>query len=62
MEYPLKKENYIPVSLLPYLSKVFERIIYKQIDVYMEIKLSKFIIGFRKLHGTRLFMVTMLEK
>ena len=26
-EEPLKKENYRPVSLLPHLSKVFERII-----------------------------------
>ena len=31
-EDPLKKENYRPVSLLPHLSKVFERIIYKQIN------------------------------
>ena len=28
---PLKKENYRPVSFLPHVSKVFERIIYKQI-------------------------------
>ena len=38
-EDPLKKENYRPVSLLPHLSKVFERIIYKQINEYMETKL-----------------------
>ena len=61
-EDPLKKENYRPVSLLPHLSKVFERIIYKQINEYMENKLSKFITGFRKLHGTQHSMVTMLEK
>ena len=61
-EYPLKKENYRPVSLLPHLSKVFERIIYKQINEYMENKLSKFITGFRKLHGTQHSMVSMLEK
>ena len=47
-EDPLKKENYRPVSLLLHLSKVFERIIYKQINVYMENKLSKFITGLRK--------------
>ena len=28
--YPLKKENYRPVSLLPDVSKVFERIIYQK--------------------------------
>ena len=61
-EDSLKEKNYIAVSLLPHLSKVFERIIYKQINVYMENKLSKFITGFRKLHGTQHAMVTMLEK
>ena len=46
---PLKKENYRPVSLPPDVTKVFERIIYKQINTYMEDKLSK---CFRKSHGT----------
>ena len=32
----LKKENYRPVSLLLHASKVFERIIFKQINSYME--------------------------
>ena len=36
--------------------------IYKQINEYMENKLSKFITGFIKLHGTQHSMVTMLEK
>ena len=35
---PLEKE--IGVSLLPHVSKVFERIIYKQINTYMEDKIS----------------------
>ena len=61
-EDPLKKENYRPVSLLPHLSKIFERIIYKKINVYIESKLSKFVIGFKKLNGTQHSMITMLEK
>ena len=61
-EDPLKKENYKPVSLLPHVSKVFERIIYKQINIYMKDKLSKNITGFRKSHGTRHSLTTMLEK
>ena len=32
---PLKKENHRLVSLLPHVSKVFERIIYQQINTYM---------------------------
>ena len=31
---PLQKENYRPISLLPQVSKVFERIIHKQITNY----------------------------
>ena len=49
---PLQKQNYRPVSLLPHISKVFERIIYKQINNFMENKISKCVTGFRKSHGT----------
>ena len=59
---PLKKENYRPVSLLPHVSKVFERIIYQQINTYMKDKLSKCLTGFRKSHGTQHLLVTKLEK
>ena len=45
----LNKENYRPVSLLPHLSKVFERIIYKQIKSYMGDKLAKYLTDCRKL-------------
>ena len=38
---PLQKENYRPVSLLPHISKVFERVIYNQINSFMENKISK---------------------
>ena len=61
-EDPLKKENYRPVSLLPHVSKVFERIIYKQININMQDKLSKHKTGFRKSHGTQHSLMTMLEK
>ena len=59
---PLKKGNYRPISLLPHVSKVFERIIYQQINTYMKDKLSKCLTGFRKSHGTQSLLVTMLEK
>ena len=49
---PLQKENYRPVSLLPHISKVFERVIYNQINIFMENKISKCVTGFRKSHGT----------
>ena len=59
---PLKKENYRPVSLLPRVSKASEKIIYKQINTYMEDKLSKCLTGFRKSYGTQHVLVAMLEK
>ena len=50
---PLQNENYRPMSLLLHISKVFERVIYKQINNFMENKISKCVTGFRKLHGTQ---------
>ena len=61
-EDPLKKKNYRPVSLLPHVSKAFERVIYKHINSYMEDKLSKYISDFRKAHGTQHSLITILEK
>ena len=59
---PLKKENYRPVRLLPHVSKVFETIIYKQINTCMEDKISNYVTGFRKSHGTQHSLVIMLER
>ena len=59
---PLKKENYRPVSPLPHVSKVLERIIYQQINTNVEDKLSKCLTGFRKSHETQHLLVTMVEK
>ena len=42
------KSNYRPVSILPNLSKVFERCIYKQLSAYFDRILSKQQCGFRK--------------
>ena len=58
---PLKKENYRPVSLLPHVSKVFKRMIYKQIMSYVTNLFSDYITGFRKSHGSQHCLVKMLE-
>ena len=50
---PLDKENYRPVSILPLLSNVFEKLIYKQLSNYMESFLSSILWGFRKAHNTQ---------
>ena len=57
----LNKENYRPVSILSHVSKVFERLIYKQIDAFTQDKFSKFLTGFRKNHNTQDCLLHMLE-
>ena len=42
------KTNYRPVSLLPTLSKIYERIMYKQMSEYINKYLSDYLCGFRK--------------
>ena len=49
----LEKENYRPVGALPHMSKFFERIMYTQMESFMEDKLSKLLPGFRNNHGTQ---------
>ena len=39
-EYSFSKQNHRPVSILPNLSKVFERILYKQIHVPISTEFS----------------------
>ena len=48
---PSDKANYRPVSVLPLLSKVFEKIIYDQLYEYLENFLSEFLCGLRKAHS-----------
>ena len=50
---PLQKENYRPMSLLLHISKIFERVIYNQINSFMENKISKYVTGSGKSHGTQ---------
>ena len=58
----LDKTNYRPVSILPAISKIFERLLFKQINNYMENKLSKNQCGFRKNFSAQHCMVVLLEK
>ena len=56
------KENYRPVSVLAVVSKIFERIMDKQTDAYMEKHLSQFICGYRKHHGPEHALLYMIER
>ena len=56
------KNNYRPVSILPSISKVFERNMFDQISVYIDKYLSPFLCGFRKGFSTQYCLTVMLER
>ena len=56
------KTNYRPVSILPAISKIFEKLLFYQIHNFMDIKLSIHQCGFRKGYSAQHCLVVMLEK
>ena len=56
------KKNYRPVSILPSVSKVFEKVMYKDIEVYMKKYISPYLCGFRKGYSAEHCLIAMLEK
>ena len=45
---PLDKTNYRLVNVLPPISKIYEKLLQKQINDYIEIILSPYLCGYRK--------------
>ena len=58
---PFDKVNYRSVSLLPHVSKVYERILFNQISTYFEPYFSSFLTGFRKNRSKLHSLLKMLE-
>ena len=56
------KENYRQVSILPAMSKIFEKLMFYQINEYMSDKLSIFLCGFRKGMSAQNCLLFMVEK
>ena len=54
--------NYRPISILPNLSKVSERLMYNQISSYFDSVFSEFQCGFRKGFNAQHCLLTMAEK
>ena len=54
--------DYRSVSILPSISKIFERNMYDPIYSYIDKYLSPFLFGFRKGFGTEYCLIVMLEK
>ena len=47
----MEKSNYRPVSILSYLSKIFEKILITQLSEFFDDIFSPHMSGFRKAHG-----------
>ena len=56
------KTNYRTISILPNLSKVYERLMYNQISPYFDSVFSKFQCGFPKDFNAQHCLLTMVEK
>ena len=59
---PTDKSNYRPISILPAISKVYEKIIFKQILAFIEPKLNSLLCGFRKKYSTQHALFLLLKK
>ena len=55
------KNNYRPISLLPCVSKLFEKLLYEQIYNFIEKFLSPYLCGFRKGYSTQDCLLVMIE-
>ena len=58
----MDKKTYRHISILPSVSKTFEKMIHRQIDMQMRAHLSPFLCGFRAEYSTQYCLLYMLEK
>ena len=59
---PSDKAIYRTISVLPLLSKVFQKIIYDQLYKYFEHFLIELLCGFRKAHSTQHALLRLFQK
>ena len=55
------KNNYRSISNLSSFTKLFESILFTQLNGYMQNKFSKYLTGFRKNHNTQNSLLRMIE-
>ena len=60
-EDPNDKVDYRPISLLPIITKIFERVLFEQIEKFSEKTLSPKLCGFRKGHSTEHALLNILK-
>ena len=56
------KTNYRPISILPAISKIYERIMFKQMTDFIENKISQYLCGFRKGYNTQHALLRLVDK
>ena len=59
---PQKPKHYRPVSVLPVVYKVFERLLHKQMSLYVEEYLPPCLRGYRKGFSTQQALLSLLER
>ena len=59
---PTHKENYIQVSTLLLMSKIFERLTYDQLNEYLKQYLNIVLCGVRNAHSTQHTLLRLLQK
>ena len=57
-----RNDNYRPISILPVVSKIFEKLMCKQLSTHFENIFSKFQCGSRKNFGTQHCLLLMIDK
>ena len=60
-ENPYRAKNYRPVSVLSSVSKIFERILHRQMTSYIDKFLSTFMCGYRKGSNTQQTLLSFIE-
>ena len=56
------KTNYRPISILPSISKIFERIMFKQMTAFIVSRISQYLCGFRKGYSTQHALLRLIDK
>ena len=59
---PLDKTSYRPISMLPTVSKIFERILFNQLQRFSNKILSPLLCGFRKGYSNQYALINLLQK
>ena len=57
-----RKKNYWPISILPLISKIFEKIIWRQLSNHFDNILSKLQCGFRKGYSPQHCLLLIIDK